>query len=295
MGWSSVGAAMMQITPRPGVRVLGSVSLEAQGRPVPIGGPLPRRLLAVLVANRGSVVSADRLVEVLWGDGPPITALKALHIYVSRLRRLLPPSAHLETSPPGYQLHLEPGTADVDRFETALNEALSCLTGRPEAALAGLDEALGVWQGDAFAEFRDEWWAQGEAARLEELRLHAREAHAETLLALGHNEAAVSEARAITAAHPSRERAWRVVVLGLHRCGRQSDALRAASDYRARLRDESGLDPSKDFAALEHDVAVDAAQARTVRHAVRPVVPSPADGVGLGNLSPGMTSFVGRA
>ena len=66
---------------------------------------------------------------------------------------------------------------------------------RPEAALAGLDEALSFWRGDAFAEFRDEWWVQGQAARLEELRLHAREARAEALLGLGRGEAAVSEAR----------------------------------------------------------------------------------------------------
>ena len=81
--------------------------------------------------------------------------------------------------------------------------------------------------------------------------------HAEALLGLGRSEAAVSEARAVTAEHPSRERAWRTLVLGLHRCGRQRDALRAAGEYRALLRDESGLDPSKDFAALEHAVAVD--------------------------------------
>ena len=217
---------MTWTSPRPGVSVLGSVSLEVKGRPVPVGGALPRRLLAVLLASRGAVVSVDRLVEVVWGDEPPETAVSSLQTYVSRLRRLLPPSARLETSAPGYRLRLEPGTADVDRFEAALNEALGCLTDRPEAALARLDEALGLWQGDAFAEFRDEWWAHGEAARLEELRLHAREAHAEALLGLGRDEAAVSEARAVTADHPSRERAWRTLVLGLHRCGRQREALR---------------------------------------------------------------------
>jgi DNA-binding SARP family transcriptional activator len=204
------------------------------------------------------MVSVDRLVEVLWGDGPPETAVSSLQTYVSRLRPLLPPSARLETAAPGYRLRLEPGTADVDRFEAALNEALGCLTHRPEAALAGLDEALGLWHGDAFAEFRDEWWAHGEAARLEELRLHAREAHAEAPLTLARDEAAVSEARAVTADHPGRERAWRVLVLGLHRCGRQSEALRAASEYRAHLREDSGLDPSRDFTALEHDILVDA-------------------------------------
>jgi predicted ATPase len=137
-----------------------------------------------------------------------------------------------------------------------------------------LEEALSLWRGDAFAEFGGDWWAQGESARLEELRLHAREAHAEALLGLGRSEAAVSEARSVTAEHPSRERAWRTLVVGLHRCGRQGDALRAAGDYRAWLRDESGLDPSKDFAALEHDVAVDAPHLRNRTITVSP--PDPA-------------------
>jgi predicted ATPase/class 3 adenylate cyclase len=252
------------------VRVLGSVSVEVDGRGVPVGGPLPRRLLAVLLANRGATLSVERLVEVLWGDEPPEAATSSLQTYVSRLRRLLPPSVRLETAAPGYRLRLEPGAADVERFEAALGEALACLAERPEAALAGLEAALGCWRGDAFAEFGEEWWAQGEAARLEELRLHAREAHADALLGLGRSEAAVSEARAVTADHPSRERAWRTLVLGLHRSGRQRDALRAAGEYRARLRDDSGLDPSSEFAVLEHAVAVDDPQLRTTYRQLEP-------------------------
>jgi DNA-binding SARP family transcriptional activator len=66
----------------PVVRVLGSVALWAYGRPLPVGGPLPRRLLAVLLVSRSTVVSVDRLVEVLWGDAPPAAALSSLHGYV---------------------------------------------------------------------------------------------------------------------------------------------------------------------------------------------------------------------
>ena len=238
------------------------------------------------------MLSVDRLVEVLWGDEPPEAATSSLHAYVSRLRRLLPPSVRLETAAPGYRLRLDAGSADVERFEAALGEALACLAERPEAALAGLEAALSCWRGDAFAEFAEEWWAQGEAARLEELRLHAREAHAEALLGLGRSEAAVSEARAVTADHPSRERAWRILVIGLHRCGRQRDALRAAGEYRARLRDESGLDPSKDFAALEHAVAADDPS----EHVVGSSFPLLRTGRSrVGNLAPSATSFVGRA
>ena len=153
-GWGLQGcggvpwvAAVTPTASEPAVRVLGSVSVEVDGRPVPIGGPLPRRLLAVLLANRGAVLSVDRLVEVLWGDEPPEAATSSLHTYVSRLRRLLPPSVRLETAAPGYRLRLEAGAADVERFEAALGEALACLAERPEAALAGLEEALSLLAG----------------------------------------------------------------------------------------------------------------------------------------------------
>jgi predicted ATPase len=128
-------------------------------------------------------------------------------------------------------------------------------------ALDALDRSLVLWRGDAFAEFADEWWTLGEATRLTELRLHAREARLDAMLALGLDERAASEAEALTADHPWRERPWRVLVTALYRAGRQGEALRRASEYRARLREELGLDPSAEFVALERDVATDAAGA----------------------------------
>ena len=80
----------------------------------------------------------------------------------------------------------------------------------------------------------------------------------------------MSEAKAVTAEHPSRERAWRTLVVGLHRCGRQREALRAAGEYRARLRADSGLDPSSEFANLEHAVAVDAPHLRGTSRQLKP-------------------------
>ena len=97
-----------------------------------------------------------------------------------------------------------------------------------------------------------------EVARLTELRLHAREARLTALLALGLDERAASEAEALTVEHPWREQPWRALLLALHRAGRQGDALRARAQYRTRLREDLGLDPSPEFVALERDVATDA-------------------------------------
>jgi predicted ATPase/DNA-binding SARP family transcriptional activator len=241
------------------LRVLGSISVDdADHRGVAIGGEKPRRLLAALILNRNSVVSAERLIDVMWADGVPDTAAATLQSYISRLRRLLPPPTRLISQAPGYRLAVEPGTTDVDRFEVALVAGLEVLDLSPAAALDTLDDALAQWRGDAFAEFADEWWVQAEVTRLTELRLHAREARLGALLDLGLDERAAGEAEALTTEHPWRERPWRILVTALHRAGRQGEALRRASEYRARLRDEMGLDPSGEFVALERAVATDA-------------------------------------
>ena len=91
-GWAGIGGwvwcrATDRVAP---LCVLGPIALHVDGERVAVGGPIPRRLLAALLVNRNAVVSADRLVEVLWGDDPPDTAMPSLQTYASRLRRLLP-------------------------------------------------------------------------------------------------------------------------------------------------------------------------------------------------------------
>jgi predicted ATPase/DNA-binding SARP family transcriptional activator len=194
----------------------------------------------------------------MWGDDAPETAAATLQSYVSRLRRVLPPAARLVAEAPGYRLAVDPGATDVDRFETALAAGGVALEDAPDVALPLLDAALAEWRGDALAEFADEWWAQAEVARLTELRLHARESRLVALLALGQDERAAGEADALVADHPWRERGWRVLVSALHRAGRQGEALRRAGEYRARLGEELGLEPSPEFTALERAVATDA-------------------------------------
>ncbi|MEP7203174.1 MAG: BTAD domain-containing putative transcriptional regulator [Ilumatobacteraceae bacterium] len=246
------------------VCVLGSISIDASGKPVSIGGEKPRRLLAALILHRNSVVSTDLLMNITWGDDIPDSGLATLQSYVSRLRRALPPPIRLDSQQPGYRLVVEPGVADVDRFETAFAAGLERQGTAGTKTLAHLDEALAEWRGDAFAEFSDEWWAEAEATRLSELRLQAREARLATLLALGLDEAAASDASALTVDHPWRERPWVALLLALNRMGRQGEALRAANDYRVRLRDDLGLEPSPEFVRVERDVAAGAIDAADV-------------------------------
>ena len=69
-------------------RILGPLEVEEAGRTIPIGGR-KRALLAILLLHANEPVSADELIDELWGETPPLSARKGLQVYVSRLRKAL--------------------------------------------------------------------------------------------------------------------------------------------------------------------------------------------------------------
>lgn len=233
--------------------VLGPLRVRSGERDLVIGSRTQRLLLSALLTRPGSVVSGDRLVEILWGDDAPATAVPSLHTYVSRLRGLLhgDGEAVLSTRPPGYLLQVTPEQTDTGRFERLLDEAGRVLARDPAAALACLDEALALWRGAAYAEFADEDFARPEANRLAELRLGAIEQRFDAGLALGRHADLVGSIRAYADEQPLRERPWGQLMLALYRCGRQAEALAAFRAFRQRLDDELGVEPSASLRALE--------------------------------------------
>ncbi|MFE0918958.1 BTAD domain-containing putative transcriptional regulator [Streptomyces nigra] len=242
----------------PRLGVLGPVTAwDADGHTIPLKGPRHRSVLARLVVARGRVVPVSRLVDDLWTN-PPDNAVGALRTFVAALRRALepdrPPRAParlLVTDGPGYALRIPADSVDARRFEQAVSDAATLPA--HEAAVR-LDEALGWWRGPAYAEFADEPWARAEADRLTELRRHALELRAESLLALGQADRAAADLRAHTAEHPWRENAWRLLALALYRTGRQADALDVLRRARTLLADELGVDPGPGLRALEADI-----------------------------------------
>src|SRR5262249_6830772 len=134
-------------------RVLGSVGIVDADRMLPVGGEKPRRLLALLLAHRNRVVSADRLVDALW-DEPPEGAPSTLQSYVSRLRRFVELGGDrtaLTNRAPGYVLDAPDELVDAGRFEVALTRGQTLLEPDPYAALDALVGALAEWRGPAFA------------------------------------------------------------------------------------------------------------------------------------------------
>ena len=252
-------------------RMLGPLEVREGDRSFPLGSPKQRALLALLLLKANRVVPREWLIDQLWGDKPPKTAVANLHVYVSRLRVLLP-EATLLTRPQGYLLEVERESIDLWRFERLLADARKA---RPERASRLLGEALALWRGPALAEFAREPFGLTEAAPLEELRLDALEERIEADLVLGQAAELIGELEALVAEQPYRERPRRQLMLALYRCGRQADALAAYQDARRELVDVLGIEPGAELKQLERRILAQDATLlpppRTLDHTNLPV------------------------
>jgi YVTN family beta-propeller protein len=235
-------------------RILGPLEAQDEGRLVPLGGTKQRAVLAILLLNRGEVVSVDRLADELWGEEPPDTATKTVQVYVSRLRKELGQDTLL-TRGGGYVLDIEPAQLDAARFARLTDEGRAALE-RGEANTASdlLREALALWRGTPLGELAYEPFAQSQIARLEELRLVAVEHRVDADLALGEAAALVPELEILVREHPARERLRAQLILALYRSGRQSDALASYRDARRALVEELGIEPGRELRELERAI-----------------------------------------
>jgi DNA-binding SARP family transcriptional activator/ABC-type transport system substrate-binding protein len=248
-------------------RILGPLDVLDGDRVAFSGAGKPGALLALLLLRRNAFVSTDRLLDDLWGERPPRTALKTLQTYVSQLRRALGDDV-IATRPHGYVLTVTEGACDADCFGGLLARGDRALAdGEPAAAATLLSEALSLWRGPVLGELAGEPWAAADVERLEEERQQALELRIEAELALGRHAAVVGELEGLRREHPLREHLLALLMLALYRCGRQADALEAYRSGRRRLHDELGIEPTPELRRLEqqilrHDPEVSAPPAR---------------------------------
>src|SRR5215204_6002884 len=267
-------------------RLLGPLEVVHRGETLPTGGQRKRALLARLLLEANRTVSIDALVDALWGERVPSTAVKMVHIYISQLRKVLP-SGVLQTRPPGYRLEVAPEAVDLLRFERLRKEGRDALAdGDAATAAERLTAACALWRGPALSEFSEPFAATA-AAHLDELRLLASEDRVDAELALGRHRDVTGELQALVAGHPLRERPRRQLMLALYRQGRHAEALAAFQAVRASLRDELGIEPSAGLSELQYrilnqDPALDhASPAPAPSGPVPAPVPAPPAGDGL--------------
>jgi DNA-binding SARP family transcriptional activator/class 3 adenylate cyclase len=266
-------------------RVLGPLEVLDGDRRVAIGGPKERLVLALLLARVNSPVSVEALIDAVWGDGPPRTAERTVHAYVARVRRTLEPrrprgepSTVLATVGRGYQLRLDATQVDATRFGELARRGSDQLAGGDAAASSTLRQALGLWRGEAFGEFRDIEACVAEGRRLEELRLGFVEDRVDADLAAGQSTELVGEIEALLRDEPFRERLWGQLMLALYRSGRQRDALEAYQRARRLLADELGIEPGPDLRRLEAAVLAQDPSLDVLRPVPAATVPGEASG-----------------
>lgn len=226
---------------------MGPLQARQDGASVTIPGAKPRAILTMLGLHGGSVLSAETLIDLLWGDEPPRTAAKALQTHISSLRRALGDGFVL-TEGTGWILN----TTEVDapRYKRATKAGRdAAAAGDTGQAVVRFEEALSLWRGTP--ELPDSRrgvsertrWIEGHAALVED--------RADALLATGRAAEIIGELEAAVADAPLRERRWAQLMLALYRAGRQGEALGAYQRARALLADELGVDPGPELRRLE--------------------------------------------
>jgi DNA-binding SARP family transcriptional activator len=236
------------------LRVLGPLEARVGGASVELGAPKQRALLVHLLLHANRAVSIERLIDELWPEDPPETARHAIQVYVSRLRKALGDPGRITARSRSYELRLEPGELDLDRFRSLVGAARAQLRDDPAAATRVLHQALSLWRGRSLADLDSEPAVRDIVLDLEEERLEATEIRFEAELALGRHTQLVPELERLLAEHPARETLYAQLMLALYRSGRQADALDVYRRARTSLMEELGLEPSARLRGLQSAV-----------------------------------------
>lgn len=238
------------------IRVLGPLEVLSGDTAVALGGPKQRAVLAILAVHGNSLVSADHLVDQVWGETPLKSARRTLHSYIANLRRLL--NVHgdvLHGRQGGYVLDADAVNVDAVRFARNVKTARSLYAADPAEAVSLLDETLAMWRGPPFGALADDIPSlRIESARLEELRLVAMELRIDCELEIGRDGPGVGDLEGLVVEHPYREGLWRRLMLALYRSGRQGEALSAYQRVRRILSEELGIEPSRELMRLEDQI-----------------------------------------
>jgi predicted ATPase/DNA-binding SARP family transcriptional activator len=228
--------------------VLGPLTFERDGQVVAVPSGRQRSLLALLLLAGGVPLSRDRLIDELWGDRPPPSAVSALHVHLSKLRAALGGLLLLDTV--GYALVAGDFSLDVWRFDELVEEARA----DPDRAALLLREALALFRGEPLSDVAAERSIAQWRRALEEKRLQAILLRIDADLDHGRAGELVPELERIAAAHRFEERVWGQLMLALYRAGRQADALDAYQRARRALAEELGLEPGEQLAQMQQRI-----------------------------------------
>jgi DNA-binding SARP family transcriptional activator/tetratricopeptide (TPR) repeat protein len=255
------------------VRLLGPVDVVVDGGSRPVHGLRRRAVLAALALHGGEIVSTSRLVDAVWGETAPPTALNTLQSHVSYLRNILGSKAAILARPPGYVLDLGGDHTDVQFAERLLRQGTQ--SADPVHGARHLQAALALWRGRPMADLAGLAWLEEQAERLDLFRVQIKRALFEARLAAGEHAQLIPDLDRMIADHPLDEHIHAQLMLALYRSGRQADALAMYHRLRRTLDEELGIDPSKvlrdlETAILRQDPELDAPTPAAASHLASP-------------------------
>jgi SARP family transcriptional regulator, regulator of embCAB operon len=245
------------------IQVLGPLTVRLNQVPIMPCAAKPRQVLALLALNAGRLVTVSTLLEELWGDHPPVSALTTLQTYVLASRRRMAaamgpgrdPKGVLHTRHDGYQLDTQASQIDVKRFgQLAQSGRAAAEKGDHPTAAELLERALELWRGPALVDIRKGRVLELEAMALEEARISVLSRRIEADLALGRHADILGELTTLTATHPLNENFAAQLITALYRTGHVARSLQEYHRLRIALVDELGIEPSPRLQQLQQAV-----------------------------------------
>ena len=276
----------------PRFRLLGPVEVIGSYGAARLVGARQRAVVALLALSPGRVLSQTRLIDALWGEDPPRTAVKTLYSHVARIRRAfaacgLPGVLNTEGS--GYLLAIRPEDVDAFRLERRVAQARKAIGAESgQEAVAHLCDGLALWRGDALADAPVHCWGAAEVDRLHEVWLGAQEDLWEARLGLGEHAGASGEIEKLLVVRPGRERLVELLMISLYRCGRPNEAIEAYQRLRHHLDEHLGVEPGERVRGLYTKILRRDTDLDPPRSTARM-------GAGPAQLPPAAGHFTGRA
>jgi DNA-binding SARP family transcriptional activator len=237
------------------IAALGPLEARRDGVPLSLGPPARRAVLGLLLMNPSVLVRRDAIVDTLWGDAPPRTAVGLVQAHVSRLRKALTPRdqpAHrdglISLAGKGYILHCFENEMDLLVFRDLVARAAIAQSSGDDAIACDLYErAVDLWRGDPLADVDLLYGHPGITLLRQEL-VSVLLRYADVACALGQYHRVLPQLRALVAAEPLNEPAHVRLMITLADSGEQAAAIRVYEDLRLRLDRELGLYPGEALA-----------------------------------------------
>ena len=240
-------------------QVLGPLEVFDGDRILTPTPPKVSRVLALLLLRANQVVSIEALIEELWGEEPPASAVGTTQTYVYQLRKMF--DRHpgvgewMVTKPPGYLMRLSPSQLDATAFEALSRQGRQLLeAGQPGPAAQILRRALDLWHGPSLANVRLGNLLEAHAIHLDEQRMRTLELRIHADAELGRHHELIGEMRVLVATYPLNEWFHAQLIAALSRSGRRAEALQAYQKLRHVLSAQLGLEPQPELQRLHQEV-----------------------------------------